>query len=66
MDLDVECGSPPGDDSMDIDVECGTTYIGPFGDNFIVIQEMKKRLNRALLKIENLEKRLDFSKTNLH
>ena len=62
MDLDVECGSPPGDDSMDIDVDYGTTYIGPFGDNLIVIEEMKKRLNRALIKIEHLEKRLEFTK----
>lgn len=62
MDLDVDYGSPPGYDSMDIDVDCGATFIGPFGDNLIVIEEMKKRLNSALLKIEHLEKQLEFSK----
>lgn len=49
------------DDSMDTELDCGTTCSSVFSDDWFVMQEVKKRLARALVRIQQLEKRLELS-----
>ena len=58
------------DDSlMDTDADCGTTCSSSvFSDDWFVLQELKRRLARSMLRIEQLEKKTEptFSFLQMH